>query len=82
MRFGTVPIVSRDGGLVETVVGYDDPQGDSPHQATGIVSDGPTVASRYHAITRARPSSAGHQWPLSVWAWGVVRGQPGCLCAV
>lgn len=53
MRFGTVPIVSRVGGLADSVTGHDDRQTGSQHEATGIVMGEPTVASLIEAITRA-----------------------------
>ncbi len=52
LRYGTVPIVRRTGGLADTVI-----DADSAHRrdatATGFVFDEPTPQALYHAIERA-----------------------------
>ena len=53
MRFGTVPIVSRVGGLADTVLDHQARQDGSAVEATGIVFDAPTAAGLREAVTRA-----------------------------
>jgi starch synthase len=48
MRFGTVPIVRRVGGLADTVI---DHRGD--HQGTGFMFDRPAAADFARAVERA-----------------------------
>lgn len=53
MRYGTIPVVRRTGGLADTVI---DHLGDNPssrHQGTGFVFDRPAAADFSHAIDRA-----------------------------
>jgi starch synthase len=53
LRYGTLPIVRRTGGLADTVVNYDQATGDG----TGFVFDLPTPAAIYDTVG----------W--SLWAW-------------
>jgi starch synthase len=48
MRYGTVPVVRRTGGLADTVIDVDEARG-----GTGIVFDQPDPASLIGAVTRA-----------------------------
>jgi starch synthase len=48
LRYGTLPIVRRTGGLADTVVDANDPNG-----GNGFVFDGATVAALSEALTRA-----------------------------
>ncbi|MCG8508342.1 MAG: glycogen synthase GlgA [Rhodospirillales bacterium] len=48
LRYGTLPIVRRTGGLADTVVDAGDPDG-----GTGFVFDEASAASLRHALTRA-----------------------------
>lgn len=54
MRYGTIPIASRVGGMVDTIrdFGRDFPSADY-HNATGILFDGDTTADMLSAIDRA-----------------------------
>lgn len=49
MRYGTIPIGSRVGGLVDTVCDADV----DPANATGVLFDGDTAADMEHAVARA-----------------------------
>lgn len=53
MRYGTVPVVRRTGGLMDTVF-----EGDN-----GFVFDEPTSAKFYDAVHRASRAYAGSGWP-------------------
>jgi starch synthase len=53
MRFGAVPIVSRVGGLADTVLDHQGSQDGSAGEATGIVFNAPTAAGLREAVTRA-----------------------------
>jgi starch synthase len=50
MRYGTLPIVSKVGGLVDTVVGFD---GKNENTATGFFIDLFTPAGIYNAVVKA-----------------------------
>ena len=50
LRYGTVPVVRRVGGLADTVVDLDDARG--PDAATGVVFDAASGAALAGAITR------------------------------
>jgi len=52
LRYGTVPLVHRVGGLADTVVDADD-AALADGRATGIVFDAPNSATLLHAVTRA-----------------------------
>ncbi len=65
LRYGTVPIVRRTGGLADTVVDVT-PQSLLDGSATGFVFDAPTAPALWEAIERAiefyhRPSSWWHK---------------------
>ena len=50
MRYGTLPIVSKVGGLVDTVIGFD---GKNENTATGFFIDLFTPAGIYNAVVKA-----------------------------
>ena len=50
MKYGTLPIVSKVGGLVDTVIGYD---GKNENTATGFFIDSFTQAGLYNAVVKA-----------------------------
>lgn len=52
LRYGTVPVVHRTGGLADTVVDAS-PANLSSDQATGFVFDSPTADALEHALERA-----------------------------
>lgn len=53
MRYGTIPIACRVGGLADTVVDQEEDQTAPPRRATGFLFDGPTVDQLNNAIERA-----------------------------
>ena len=53
MRFGTVPVVRRVGGLADTVVDHDEPQGPSSCTSTGFAFDNANAPALVRAIRRA-----------------------------
>ncbi|WP_035485762.1 glycogen synthase GlgA [Paraburkholderia phenoliruptrix] len=62
MRYGTVPVASRVGGLADTIVDYAPDQAREEDCATGFLFDGEDVHDVVHAVGRAlaafvRPSS-------------------------
>ncbi len=50
MKYGTLPVVSKVGGLVDTVVGYD---GKNENTATGFFIDTFTEAGIYNTVVKA-----------------------------
>ena len=50
MKYGTLPVVSKVGGLVDTVVGYD---GKNENTATGFFIDSFTQNGIYNAVAKA-----------------------------
>ena len=50
MKYGTLPIVSKVGGLVDTVTGYN---GKNENTATGFFIDSFTQAGMYNAVVKA-----------------------------
>lgn len=50
LRYGTVPIVRKTGGLADTVIGY---PGDASHAPTGFVFDDPTPEAFMRSLKRA-----------------------------
>ncbi len=50
MKYGTLPIVSKVGGLVDTVIGYD---GKNENTATGFFIESFTQAGLYNAVVKA-----------------------------
>jgi len=52
LRYGTVPIVHRTGGLADTVT-HVTPQTLADGTATGLVFDDPTAESLWHAVQQA-----------------------------
>ena len=63
MRFGTVPIVKRVGGLADTVVDVG-PATTAAHTATGFVFDEHTARALVHAVRRAVSAFGEH----GLWA--------------
>ncbi|CAH2919264.1 MAG: Glycogen synthase, ADP-glucose transglucosylase (EC [uncultured Paraburkholderia sp.] len=62
MRYGTIPVASRVGGLADTIVDYAPDQARDEDCATGFLFDGEDVHDVVHAVGRAlaafvRPSS-------------------------
>jgi starch synthase len=49
MRYGTIPVVHRTGGLADTVRD----EGEHPGQGTGFVFDGAHPGALAHAVDRA-----------------------------
>jgi starch synthase len=54
LRYGTLPVVRRVGGLADTVVDSAGPDDGDPALATGFVFDAATPAALAHAVLRAR----------------------------
>lgn len=50
MRYGTLPVVSKVGGLVDTVIGFD---GKNENTATGFFIDSFTQTGIYNAVAKA-----------------------------
>ncbi len=50
MKYGTLPIVSKVGGLVDTVIGFD---GKNENTATGFFIESLTPNGLYHAVSKA-----------------------------
>jgi starch synthase len=53
MRYGTIPVASRVGGLADTIVDYAPQDGRDEDRATGFLFDGETPEHVAHALGRA-----------------------------
>jgi len=53
MRYGTIPVASRVGGLADTILDYSTADGRGEDCATGFLFDGETTDDVTHAIGRA-----------------------------
>jgi starch synthase len=53
MRYGTIPVASRVGGLADTIVDYAPQDGRDENLATGFLFDGETAHDVAHALGRA-----------------------------
>ncbi|MEZ0604095.1 glycogen synthase GlgA [Paraburkholderia sp. IW21] len=53
MRYGTIPVASRVGGLADTIVDYAPHDGRSDDLATGFLFDGESTDDVVHALGRA-----------------------------
>jgi starch synthase len=53
MRYGTIPVVRRTGGLADTVIDHGTDEASSRAQGTGFLFDRPIAADLAHAINRA-----------------------------
>ncbi|WP_345816361.1 glycogen synthase GlgA [Paraburkholderia sp. PREW-6R] len=56
MRYGTIPVASRVGGLADTIVDYAPHEGRGEEVATGFLFDGESHGDVVHAVGRALAS--------------------------
>jgi starch synthase len=53
MRYGTIPVASRVGGLADTILDYSPAEGRAEDRATGFLFDGESTHDVTHALGRA-----------------------------